>query len=72
MTWHESGAKQLGEDSRNLIGFAAPFNLVHMPAISVPCGFTPEGLPIGLQIAAPKLKDALLLRVAHSLAASGD
>lgn len=54
----------LGEANRNLIGFTAPVNLVHMPAISVPCGFTAEGLPVGLQIAGPKFSDALLLRVA--------
>jgi aspartyl-tRNA(Asn)/glutamyl-tRNA(Gln) amidotransferase subunit A len=61
-------ADLLGPDSRNLIGFACPFNLVHMPAISVPCGFTDDGLPVGLQIAAPKYADALLLRVAHNFA----
>jgi aspartyl-tRNA(Asn)/glutamyl-tRNA(Gln) amidotransferase subunit A len=58
-------ADLLGAESRNLIGFACPFNLVHMPAISVPCGFTAVGLPVGLQIAAPKFADALLLRIAQ-------
>jgi aspartyl-tRNA(Asn)/glutamyl-tRNA(Gln) amidotransferase subunit A len=62
----------LGADSRNLIGFACPFNLVHMPAIGVPCGFTADGLPVGLQIAGPKYADALLLRAAHAFAAAGD
>ena len=59
----------LGEANRNLIGFCAPINLVHLPAISLPCGFTRAGLPVGLQIAGPKGSDALLLRMAHALGA---
>ena len=54
----------LGEANRNLIGFTCPVNLVHMPATSVPCGRTRENLPVGLQIAGPKLSDARLLAVA--------
>jgi aspartyl-tRNA(Asn)/glutamyl-tRNA(Gln) amidotransferase subunit A len=54
----------LGEANRNLIGFTCPVNLVHMPAISVPWGRTPGGLPVGIQIAGPKYSDALVLRVA--------
>jgi aspartyl-tRNA(Asn)/glutamyl-tRNA(Gln) amidotransferase subunit A len=64
-------ADLLGEDSRNLIGFTAPFNMVHMPAVSVPCGFTADGLPLGLQVAGPKFSDARLLRVAHALETAG-
>ena len=36
------------------------------PAVSVPCGFTPEGLPIGLQISGRFLDDALVLKAAHA------
>ena len=43
-----------------------PFNVWGIPAISVPCGFTKAGLPIGLQIAAAAGKDDLVLRVAHA------
>jgi aspartyl-tRNA(Asn)/glutamyl-tRNA(Gln) amidotransferase subunit A len=42
-----------------------PFNVWGLPAISVPCGFTKTGLPIGLQIAAPHWREDLLLRLAH-------
>jgi aspartyl-tRNA(Asn)/glutamyl-tRNA(Gln) amidotransferase subunit A len=42
-------------------------NLTGMPAISVPCGRSSSGLPIGVQIAGPALSEALLLRVAHRL-----
>jgi aspartyl-tRNA(Asn)/glutamyl-tRNA(Gln) amidotransferase subunit A len=44
----------------------APYNLSGLPAISVPCGFGPQGLPLGLQIAAAPLAEQLLLRVAHA------
>jgi aspartyl-tRNA(Asn)/glutamyl-tRNA(Gln) amidotransferase subunit A len=42
----------------------APFNLSGQPAISVPCGFDREGLPIGLQIATRARHDKLALQVA--------
>jgi aspartyl-tRNA(Asn)/glutamyl-tRNA(Gln) amidotransferase subunit A len=43
-----------------------PFNVWGIPAISVPCGFTKAGLPIGLQIAAAAGRDDLVLEVAHA------
>lgn len=42
-----------------------PFNVWGIPAISVPCGFTKSGLPIGLQIAAAARREDLVLRAAH-------
>jgi aspartyl-tRNA(Asn)/glutamyl-tRNA(Gln) amidotransferase subunit A len=44
--------------------FSYPFNLSHGPAISVPCGLTAGGLPVGLQLAGPRLADDLVLRAA--------
>jgi aspartyl-tRNA(Asn)/glutamyl-tRNA(Gln) amidotransferase subunit A len=44
--------------------FTYPFNLTQQPAISVPAGFTFDGLPIGLQIVGWKYMDALVLRAA--------
>jgi aspartyl-tRNA(Asn)/glutamyl-tRNA(Gln) amidotransferase subunit A len=41
-----------------------PFNVWGLPAISVPCGFTASGLPIGLQIAGAHWREDLVLRVA--------
>jgi aspartyl-tRNA(Asn)/glutamyl-tRNA(Gln) amidotransferase subunit A len=43
-----------------------PFNVWGLPAISVPCGFTKAGLPIGLQIAGPHWREDLVLRLAHA------
>jgi aspartyl-tRNA(Asn)/glutamyl-tRNA(Gln) amidotransferase subunit A len=43
-----------------------PFNVWGLPAISVPCGFTREGLPIGLQIAGPHWQEARVLSLAHA------
>lgn len=42
--------------------FTYPFNLTGQPAASVPCGFTAEGLPVGLQIVGRWHADALVLR----------
>ena len=46
--------------------FSYPFNLSQQPAASVPCGFTPQGLPVGFQLAAGKHDDARILRVSHA------
>jgi aspartyl-tRNA(Asn)/glutamyl-tRNA(Gln) amidotransferase subunit A len=43
-----------------------PFNVWGLPAISVPCGFTKSGLPIGLQIAGSHWREDLVLRLAHA------
>jgi aspartyl-tRNA(Asn)/glutamyl-tRNA(Gln) amidotransferase subunit A len=43
-----------------------PFNVWGLPTISVPCGFTQSGLPIGLQIAGPHWREDLVLRLAHA------
>jgi aspartyl-tRNA(Asn)/glutamyl-tRNA(Gln) amidotransferase subunit A len=46
--------------------FSYPFNLSQQPALSVPCGFTSDGLPVGLQIVGGKYDDALVLRAGHA------
>jgi aspartyl-tRNA(Asn)/glutamyl-tRNA(Gln) amidotransferase subunit A len=42
-----------------------PANLAGVPAISIPCGFTPAGLPVGLQFIGAVTDEHLLLRIAH-------
>lgn len=65
----EIGASLLdnGEDLRaGLLRLASPFNTTGFPAMSLPCGFTGDGLPIGLQLAASPGDEARLLRVARA------
>lgn len=44
----------------------APFNLYGIPTINVPCGFSRNGLPIGLQISGPRLGELDVLALAHA------
>jgi aspartyl-tRNA(Asn)/glutamyl-tRNA(Gln) amidotransferase subunit A len=46
--------------------FSYPFNLTQQPACTIPCGFTSDGLPIGLQLVGPMFGDALVLRAARA------
>ena|ERR1700730_3675857 len=48
------------------IPFTYPWNLTGQPAASVPCGFTREGLPVGLQIVGRRFADAMVLRAASA------
>lgn len=54
------------EQASKLTRFTSPFNLTGLPAISLPCGFTKRGLPIGLQIITRPWGEAALLRAAHT------
>ena len=44
----------------------APFDFYGTPAISLPCGFTPEGLPVGLMIAGPHFSEGKVLALAYA------
>ena len=50
--------------------FSWPINLAGAPAATIPCGFDRDGLPIGLQIVAPWLEEAVIFRVAAALEAA--
>ncbi len=52
--------------------FTYPFNLTGQPAISVPCGFDSEGLPIGLQLVGARYNDALVLQVGDAYQRAND
>lgn len=51
--------------------FTRCFNVLGLPAISMPCGVTGAGLPIGLQIVGPPLGDRMVLAVAAALEDAG-
>jgi aspartyl-tRNA(Asn)/glutamyl-tRNA(Gln) amidotransferase subunit A len=46
--------------------FTGPYNLTGMPAISVPCGFTSKGLPVGLQLAGKPFDEPTVFRAAYT------
>jgi aspartyl-tRNA(Asn)/glutamyl-tRNA(Gln) amidotransferase subunit A len=46
--------------------FTYPFNLTQQPAVTVPCGSTADGLPVGLQIVGPRHADARVLAAAKA------
>ncbi|MCJ7557060.1 MAG: amidase [Gammaproteobacteria bacterium] len=54
------------EQARKLTRFTAPFNLTGLPALSLPCGFTRGGLPVGLQIVGPAWAEARVLRAGYA------
>ena len=60
-------------DDANIVSWVAytyPINLCGLPAASVPCGFTQEGLPVGLHIVAKALAETDILRSAAAFEAA--
>ena len=55
-----------------LLRFACPSNLTGLPAISVPCGLSKEGLPMGLQLVGRAFDEATVLRAAHTFEANSE
>jgi aspartyl-tRNA(Asn)/glutamyl-tRNA(Gln) amidotransferase subunit A len=60
------------EQARTLTRFTAPFNMTGLPAISLPCGFTDLGLPVGLQIVTRPWGETALLRAAQAYESATD
>lgn len=54
------------EASTAFLRLTMPFNLTGLPAISFPCGFSSDGLPLGLQVAGKPFEEATVLRIAHA------
>jgi aspartyl-tRNA(Asn)/glutamyl-tRNA(Gln) amidotransferase subunit A len=55
-----------------LVRCTAPFNYLGLPALSVPCGYTDNGLPTSFQVVARPFAEAVLLRVAHAFEGATD
>jgi aspartyl-tRNA(Asn)/glutamyl-tRNA(Gln) amidotransferase subunit A len=65
--YREIGGRKVGR--RGWIAFTFPLNLTGYPAATVPCGWTREGLPVGLQIIGPRLPEAWVLRASAAFEA---
>lgn len=53
-------------EMKYLLRNTAPFSSLFWPSVSVPCGFSRDGLPIGMQISARPQADSTVLRLAHA------
>jgi aspartyl-tRNA(Asn)/glutamyl-tRNA(Gln) amidotransferase subunit A len=62
---HRLADEHVGRDLAPLVRSTGPFNLSGHPAVSVPCGFTRSGLPIGMQIVGRHFADHRVLLLAH-------
>jgi aspartyl-tRNA(Asn)/glutamyl-tRNA(Gln) amidotransferase subunit A len=60
------------ERARQLTRFTAPFNLTGLPALTVPCGFTKDGLPIGLQFVSRAWNETGVLRAGFAFQQATD
>ena len=59
-------AKMLADLGPATVDWTSPYNLLGVPAASVPCGFTDDGVPLGFQLAGRRLDDETVLRAAHA------
>jgi aspartyl-tRNA(Asn)/glutamyl-tRNA(Gln) amidotransferase subunit A len=55
-----------------IVGHSRPANFTGLPAISIPCGYTRDGLPVGLQIIGRAFDEAMILRIAFSYERAND
>lgn len=71
------GAPKIGENTINIAGkqesrtellgrLTRPFNLCGYPSVSIPCGFTTKGMPVGLQIVGKPFQESTVLRTAYA------
>lgn len=59
------------QDGAEPITFTAPFDYSGSPSVTVPAGFTSEGLPLAFQVVGPHCSEARLLRIAHQYELEG-
>ena len=56
----------------SLARFTIPFDMTGNPTISLPCGFSSNGLPLGLQLVGAHLAEALLIRAGYAFQQATD
>ncbi len=66
-----AGEQEIGTVAA-LTQYTRPYNITGFPAISVPCGFSTDGMPIGLQLAGRPFDEETVLRAAHAYEQSTD
>ena len=68
-SWPAEWASPINDPERPFehIGFTLPWNFGEQPAVSVNGGFTREGLPVGVQIVAPRFADGMALKLGAAL-----
>jgi aspartyl-tRNA(Asn)/glutamyl-tRNA(Gln) amidotransferase subunit A len=49
-----------------LLRLTRTFNLTGLPAVSLPCGFSSDGLPLSLQLVGKPFEEGMILRIAHA------
>jgi aspartyl-tRNA(Asn)/glutamyl-tRNA(Gln) amidotransferase subunit A len=67
----QAGDRSIGTTAA-LTQYTRPYNITGFPAITVPCGFSQAGLPIGLQLAGRPFDELTVLRAAHAYEQSTD
>ena len=67
----QAGGRTVGTVTA-LTQYTRAYNITGFPAVSVPCGFSESGLPIGLQLAGRPFDDVTVLRAAHAYEQAAD
>lgn len=60
------------DDITTATALTPPFNMTGLPTLSMPCGFTEEGLPIGMQIAGRAFDEPTVFNIAHAYETATD
>jgi amidase len=64
-TWEEA-VDRSEKDMNGFMRFTAPLNATGSPTVTMPCGFTADGRPVGFQLVGPHCSEHVLLRASHA------
>ncbi len=62
----EAPVQMIEQDQKAFFRYTGPLNASGSPSVTLPCGFTQGGRPVGLQLVGPHCSEAMLLRAAHA------